>query len=164
MCATSNHLLSQPWRARTGNSENRMSNKLLVALLLLVPFAADAKKAQPIKAMIYFSAAPWDGAAYEILIPIKNTEGPAPTIRLNIWGNPEFQKREVFKFNGNEGSSTDRGRVSFQTELNKSMPQNMKGTVTFKRLKKGVPIVGAFDLETLKGQAFKGEFQAEWGN
>ena len=65
----------------------------LVAWLLLCPTGspvrvADAQTVGPLdQATIFFSFAPWDGAAYDIEIPLEHVEGAAqPNIRINITG------------------------------------------------------------------------------
>ncbi len=121
-------------------------------------------------AIIYFSAAPWDGAAYDIEIPLEHTkDAPRPFIRINIWGNPEFLEPKTFYFSGKEdaggGSSRGSGRASFQAVLNKSWPEKLTGSVSFKTLRKDHPVSGIYELATLDGKKkFKGNFQAVWGN
>ena len=65
----------------------------LVAWLLLCPTGSpvrvtDAQTVGPLdQATIFFSFAPWDGAAYDIEIPLEHVEGAAqPNIRINITG------------------------------------------------------------------------------
>ena len=132
-----------------------------------VIFGASQKDPLPIKAVINYSVAPWDGSAYEILIPLKDVPNSSnPFIRINIWGNPEFQKSEVFRFSGKDssGDSKESGRAAFQSVLNKSWPETLAGTVSFKTLEKGQPVFGTFDFVTADGRTFRGMFQAIWGN
>lgn len=116
------------------------------------------------KATILYSAAPWDDLAYELRVPLK-AEGEAsqPTIRINVWGNPEFEQPKTLQF-----SSTDDpmkiGRAIYQPIIDDSLPEALTGTVTFDRLKKGAPVSGNYDLATAKGRTFRGRFLAEWGN
>lgn len=121
------------------------------------------------KATIYYSAAPWDGAAYDIEIPLEKTdEAPNPAIRVNIWGNPEFAKSETIRFTGKEdpggGPGKGPGRASYQAILNKSWPENLAGTIVFKALKAGQPVSASYDFTTAKGKKLKGRFKATWGN
>ncbi len=121
-------------------------------------------------ATIYFSAAPWDGAAYDIEIPLEHTKDASqPFIRIIIWGNPEFPEPTTFYFSGKEdpggGPFRGSGRASFQTILNKSWPENLAGSVSFKALQRDYPVSGVYELATLDGKKkFKGNFQAAWGN
>jgi hypothetical protein len=64
--------------------------------------AADAPGAGPVDhATIYFSSAPWDGAAYDIEIPLERVDdGAQPYIRINIWGYPEFPDPKAIHFWG----------------------------------------------------------------
>ena len=121
-------------------------------------------------ATIYFSAAPWDGAAYAIEIPLEQTkEASQPYIRINIWGNPEFSEPKTFSFSGKEdpggGPAKGSGRASYQAVLNKSWPENLAGSVTFKTLQNDHPVSGSYELATLDGKKkFTGNFKAAWGN
>jgi hypothetical protein len=118
----------------------------------------------PIKAVINYSAAPWDDAAYEILIPMTNLSGSLnPFIRIDIWGNPEFQKPKSLQFSRG-GDPKEGGRASFQLVLNKSLPIALTGTVVFRALQKGHPVFGTFDFASPDGRTLKGSFQATWGN
>jgi hypothetical protein len=138
-----------------------------LALLILGCVRASGenqKNLSEIKAVINYSVAPWDGTAYEILIPLKEMEGASnPFIRIDIWGNPEFHKGETFQLTG-DSHSKERGRANFQSVLNKSLPESLKGTISFKSLQKGHPVSGTFDFLSSSGKVFKGQFQAVWGN
>jgi hypothetical protein len=122
------------------------------------------------QATIYYSAAPWDGAAYAIEIPLEATkEASQPFIRINIWGNPEFSEPNTLNFSGKEdaggGPGRGVGRASYQAVLNKSWPENLAGSVSFKALQKDRPVSATYEFATLDGKKkFKGNFQAAWGN
>jgi hypothetical protein len=133
--------------------------------------AADAPGAGPVDhATIYFSSAPWDGAAYDIEIPLERVDdGAQPYIRINIWGYPEFPDPKAIHFSGEEdpggGPLRGDGRALFQADLNKSPPERMAGSVSFKVLKSDSAVLGSYELATLDGKRkFKGNFQAAWGN
>jgi hypothetical protein len=120
-------------------------------------------------ATIYYSAAPWDGPAYAINIPLEKTNDvPGPAININIWGNPEFIKPETIHFSGKEdsggGAGKGSGRAYFQSIPNKSWPENLAGTVIFKNLQPGRPVSATYDLATSNGKRFTGGFEATWGN
>lgn len=147
----------------------RLTVALAALAILFVNMRPAAGKPPEAKATIYFSAAPWDGAAYDIEIPLEKTkDAPEPVIRVNIWGNPEYLKPETVLFTGKEdaggGEGKGSGRASYQTILNKSWPEPLSGTVVFKILRKGRPVSAVYDLKTAKGRKFKGRFQAAWGN
>ena len=122
------------------------------------------------QATIYYSAAPWDGAAYGIEIPLDRADdGAQPSIRVSIWGYPEFPKPKTIHFSGKEdaggGPSRGDGLALFQANLNQSMPERLAGSISFMSLKNGVPVSGSYELATLDGKRkFKGSFQAAWGN
>jgi hypothetical protein len=148
-----------------------VSGCLLICLVGFQLKAADAQAAAPAKpATIYFSFAPWDGAAYDLEIPLQNgADAAEPYIRIDIWGYPEFPDPETIHFTGKEdaggGPSKGEGRALFQSNLNKSMPESLAGTVSFKTLKKDSPVLGGYELATMDGKkVFRGSFQALWGN
>ena len=122
------------------------------------------------RATIYFSFAPWDGAAYDIEIPLEHADdGAQPFIRINIWGYPEFPKPKSIHFSGKEdaggGPSRGDGRALFQSNLNRSIPETLVGSVSFKVLQHDCPVSGSYEFATLDGKRkFKGGFQATWGN
>jgi hypothetical protein len=144
---------------------------LLVCLTGSKVKAADAPAVGPVvQATIYFSFAPWDGAAYDIEIPLEHADDVAqPNIRINIWNYPEFPKPKTIHFSGKEddggGPSMGDGRALFQANLNKSMPESLVGSVSFKTLQSDSPVSGSYEFATLDGKRkFKGSFQAAWGN
>ena len=143
---------------------------LLLALASSSVLAGNAPEPIPDrKAAIYFSAAPWDGAAYDIEIPLeKSDDAPNPYIRVSIWGNPEFAKSQTIRFTGKEDSSGGEnkgvGRATYQTIQNKSWPENLAGTMAFKTLQHGKPVSAAYDFTSEKGKKLKGRFKAAWGN
>jgi hypothetical protein len=144
---------------------------LLVCLAGSQIKAADATAVGPVnQAVIYFSFAPWDGAAYAIEIPLEHAGNAVqPVIRINIWGYPEFPEPKTIHFSGEEdaggGPSRGDGRALFQANLNKSMPERLVGSVSFKILQKDRPVSGSYEFATLDGKrSFKGSFQAAWGN
>jgi hypothetical protein len=119
---------------------------------------------------IYFSFAPWDGAAYDIEIPLEKVDDAAqPNIRINIWGYLEFSEPKTIYFSGREdaggGPLRGDGRAVFQAALNKSIPERLVGTVSFKTLENDSPVSGNYELATLDGKRkFRGSFRAVWGN
>jgi hypothetical protein len=133
--------------------------------------AADAPAVVPVdQAVIYFSFAPWDGAAYDIEVPLEHADnGVQPVIRINIWGYPQFSEPKTIHFSGKEddggGLSRGDGRALFQANLNKTMPERLVGSVSFRTLQNNHPVSGIYEFSTLDGKRkFKGSFQAAWGN
>jgi hypothetical protein len=133
--------------------------------------AADIAPVRPSdQSIIYFSSAPWDGAAYAIEIPLEHGDDSVqPVICIDIWGYPEFSEPKTFNFTGREdpggGPSRGDGRAFFQANRNKTMPYTLMGSVSFKKLQNGHPVSGSYEFMTLDGKRkFKGTFQAAWGN
>jgi len=145
----------------------RLAATLGFACLLSAPLAAvDAKE---IKATIYYSFAPWDGAAYSIEIPLeKSDDAPDPVIRVSIWGYPEYHKPQTIQFTGKEdtggGPGKGDGHASYQTIFNKSWPDGLAGQIVFAAIEKGKPVIAAYEFKSEKGKKFKGRFKAVWGN
>lgn len=144
---------------------------LLACIIGFKVKAADsAAPATADPATIYFSSAPWDGAAYDLEIPLRPVGDAAePYIRINIWGYPEFPDSKTIHFTGKEdpggGPTKGEGLAQFQANLNKSMPERLAGTVSFKILKKDSLVSGSYELASSDGKrVFKGSFQASWGN
>jgi hypothetical protein len=133
--------------------------------------AADAPAVVPAsQATIYYSFAPWDGAAYDLEIPLGHVDDAVqPCIRISIWGYPEFPDPKTIHFSGKEdaggGPLRGDGIAHFQFNLNKSMPERLVGSVSFKNLGSDSPVSGSYELATLDGKrVFRGNFQAAWGN
>jgi len=133
--------------------------------------AADSPAVGPVdQATIYYSFAPWDDTAYDLEIPLGHVDDAAhPFIRVSIWGYPEYPEPKTIHFSGTEdaggGPLRGDGRALFQADLNKSIPEGLAGSVSFKTLKKDSSVSGSYDLATLDGKRkFKGSFQAVWGN
>jgi hypothetical protein len=144
---------------------------LLVCFAGSKAWASDGPAGRPEdQAIIYYSSAPWDGAAYDIEIPLAHgDDGTHPCIRIDLWGYPEFKEAKTVHFSGKEdsggGPSRGDGRAFFQAERNKSMPENLVGSVSFKTLRNDSPVSGSYEFATLDGKRkFKGSFQAAWGN
>jgi hypothetical protein len=133
--------------------------------------AADAQEVGPVdRAVIYFSSAPWDGAAYDLEIPLERADcAVQPTIRVDIWGYPQFSEPKTIHFTGKEdaggGPSRGDGRALFQANLNQTTPELLVGSISFRNLKNDHPVSGSYEFSTLDGKRkFKGSFQAAWGN
>lgn len=153
------------------NNRNYLPGALVFAVLVhsQAAIGKPPQDAPERKATIYYSAAPWDGAAYAIEIPLEPAEdAPKPVIAVNIWGNPEFLKPKTIHFSGKEdpggGPNKGVGRASYQSIQNKSWPENLSGNIIFTTLQSGQAVSAAYNLTTAKGKKFKGSFRAIWGN
>lgn len=143
---------------------NRFARAILLVAVAALPAAAAGREAT-----IYFSHAPWDGAAYELRIPLSiAADAPNPVVRVNLWGNPEFAKSETVRFTGKEdasgGPGAGRGRASYQTVLDRSLPEPLTGAITFRALTQGRPVEGTYKLKLKSGRELRGKFRAAWGN
>ena len=145
------------------------SRLMICALAALVSGCVKPSQAQPgnrmtTSAVISYSIAPWDGAAYQLLIPLsKSSEASNPFIKIDIWGNPSFHQPETLALS-TRNNSKERGRAIYQPVLNESLPEVLTGTVYLESLKQGLPVSGTFNLSSSDGRTFVGRFQARWGN
>jgi hypothetical protein len=166
--------MSLPWEVDRLKYRAFLMTGLALLLVCLTGSRLGASDAPGVvhvdQATIYFSFAPWDGAAYDIEIPREKVDDAAqPNIRINIWGYPEFSGPKTIYFSGWEdgggGPLRGDGRALFQAVLNKSIPERLVGSVSFKALKNDSPVSGNYELATLDGKRkFKGSFRAVWGN
>lgn len=138
---------------------------LLAALTLSVcAFAAEKRLA----AKIFYSAAPWDEAAYDLKIPL--TADPAgAAVSVSLWGNPRHDRKTTYSFSGHEdpggGPAKGKGRAYYQDLVNKSMPEPLQGRLQFDTLLPGKPVTGSFRLRTMdREKTFTGRFEAAWAN
>lgn len=140
-----------------------MKRRALFALLLLTLPLAAKPPAAVYQATIAESSAPWDGLAYELLIPLPpDGQSNHPVVRVQLWGNPQFEKSTTLTITPT-GGSNEPGRASYQTQLNQSLPQPLQGTITFQCLKKQGPVEGSLQLTGPKGLTVSGAFSARWG-
>ena len=114
---------------------------------------------------IDLSSAPWDGAAYALILPLGT---PESVLRIELWGRLSSAAPLTVKFTGQEdaggGPGRGAGRASFQQVLNKSVPVPLAGRVVFDRLEVGKPVTGHYELNTSdQARGFKGFFQLRWG-
>ena len=152
------------WAKHSSMKTVYLSLAFVLAIFTPTGFGAPQGDPAPIKAVIKYSVAPWDDAAYEILIPLpKTAQDSHPFIRIDIWGNPEYQSAKSLHFS-KKGSHKEGGRAAFQAILDKSMPVTLTGSVSFKALKKEHPVVGSFEFVAEDGKTFKASFEAAWGN
>jgi hypothetical protein len=138
---------------------------LLWALAIPVSFAGQSA----IGGTIDVSSAPWDGAAYALILSLEPLDPPKSVLRIDLWGHPASAGPLTVKFTGHEdpggGPGRGEGRVSFQEILNKSSPVPLSGRVVFDRLEEGKPVTGHYELNTLdQSRGFKGFFRLRWGS
>ena len=106
-------------------------------------------------ATINRDCAPWDGAAFTLLIPYDSIT----TISISIWQSPNIKLPVTFSF------PDETGQIGFAYIWPELDPlQQLSGEVSFWRVEEGIPVEGEFSFTTESGQQFKGSFTAEWGN
>ena len=100
-------------------------------------------------ATINRDCAPWDGAAFTVLIPYDSMT----TISISIWQSPDIKLPVTFSF------PDDIGQLGF-AYLHNEHP--LSGEVSFLRVGEARPVEGEFDLRDESGKRFIGKFKAEW--
>lgn len=102
-------------------------------------------------ATINRDCAPWDGAAFTVLIPYDSMT----TISISIWQSPDIKLPVTFSF------PDDTGQIGF-AYLHPENP--LSGKVSFLRVEEARPVEGRFDMRDESGKQFIGKFKAEWDN
>lgn len=140
----------------------RMQFLLIVGLMILILGVTwlsystrNQQPAQVFSATINRDCAPWDGAAFTVLIPFDATT----TITVSIWQSPDINHPVNFSF------PDETGQIGFAYTLPEVDPlQQLSGDVFFRRVEETIPVEGEFSLMTASGEQFTGRFQAEWGD
>jgi hypothetical protein len=143
-----------------------MRSAIAFCLLWALGIAPASAATPVVEGQIDVSSAPWDGAAYALILPLG--EGSS-VLRIDLWGHPSSAGPLTVKFTGQEdpggGAGRGEGRVSFQQILNKSIPAPLAGRVVFDRLEEGKPVTGHYELNTFdQARGFKGFFRLRWGS
>lgn len=130
------------------------------------PALLAAALALTLSGKIFYSAAPWDEAAYDIRLPL-SSDADGEAISVMIWGNPKHDRKITYSFSGHEdpggGPGKGKGRASYQEKVGKSWPIRLQGRLTFNKLLPDQPVTGAFQLRTSdRKKSFNGTFTAEW--
>ena len=127
---------------------------MLILILAITWFSfsrRDQKPAQTLQATINRDCAPWDGAAFTLLISYDSIT----TISISIWQSPDIELPVTFSF------PDDTGQIGF-AYLHPDNP--LRGEVSLLGLDEAGPVEGGFDLKNESGRRFNGKFKAEWGN
>jgi hypothetical protein len=128
---------------------------LIFGSALLIYASRDQETLPIFPATINRDCAPWDGAAFTLLIPYDSTIA----ISISIWQSPDIRLPATFSF------PDETGQVGFAYILPELDPlQQLNGEMSFWRVEEGTPVEGEFSFTTESGQQFKGSFAAEWGN
>jgi hypothetical protein len=103
-------------------------------------------------AAINRDCSPWDGSAFTVSIPYDS----GSIINISIWQSPDIKLPVTFSL------PDETTRVGIAYSLPELDPlEELKGTVTFRRVEEGIPADGEFNFMTENGKNFKGKFFAE---
>jgi hypothetical protein len=128
---------------------------VMIGVLLFALLSLDGETLPIFPATINRDCAPWDGAAFTVLIPLEEGE----TIQISIYRSPDIQLPSRYSF---PDASMQEGHA--QLLLPVDAPEPLTGNVTFQRVEQGATVQGQFGLATQTGRQLQGEFLAEWGN
>jgi hypothetical protein len=131
---------------------------LLILILGTALYIFSARNQEPLQtfpATVNRDCAPWDGAAFTVLIPL----GDGRSIDISIWQSPDIKLPSTYSFPDETGQV---GNALLRAQA--GSPEPLTGRVSFPRVEQGVPVEGEFNLLTEAGRKFKGKFEAEWGN
>jgi hypothetical protein len=127
---------------------------VLIVILAIAWISFSSRDLEPVQifpATINRDCAPWDGAAFTVLIPYDSMT----TISISIWQSPDIKLPVTFSF------PDDTGQIGF-AYLHPENP--LSGKVSFLRVGEAGPVEGRFDLRDENGKRFIGKFKAEWDN
>lgn len=128
---------------------------LIFGIAVSIYASRNREPLQIFPATINRDCAPWDGAAFTLLIPYDSST----TISISVWQSPDIKLPVTISF------PDETGQVGFAYILPELDPlQQLNGEISFWRVEDGTPVEGKFSFTTGSGQQFKGSFTAEWGN
>jgi hypothetical protein len=110
---------------------------------------------QTFPATIQRDCAPWDGAAFTVMILPQGQGGDA--IQISIWQSPELKFPQTFSF---PDDTAQVGNASLMHST--GVGEQLSGKVSFSSVKRESPVKGKFELFAGTGRRFAGEFHAEW--
>ena len=128
---------------------------LILGIALFTFPARNQQPAQILPATINRDCAPWDGIAFTISIPYDSTT----VIYISLWQSPSFNFPVTFSF---PDVTLRVGTAYSVMELDPL--EELRGTVSFERVREGTPVEGRFRLTSARGEMFEGRFVAEWGD
>lgn len=120
-------------------------------------------------ATVEHDIAPWDGAAFNVWIPVEKNGGrPDAWINVRIWKAPEESKMK-FVF---PDETMKNGVATYYSNLvtpkaidwRQQPHQSVQGWIRFRKLDSDQPIRGEFEFLTDNGIPLKGRFEAQWLN
>jgi len=151
---------SEPGQRHLYKMKSRTRFFTVIVVLFLVLgiswFTCKTRNKDPMQvfpATINRDCAPWDGSAFTISIPHE----PGTIINISIWQSPDIKHPAGFSF---QGITMRNGNASYLLRYGYSI--QLTGNVFFRRVERGNPVEGDFNLITETGQRLKGRFIAEW--
>ncbi len=128
---------------------------LFFGLALFTYSARNPETAPVLPAAINRDCAPWDGMAFTVTI----SYDPVSVIDISIWQAPDISIPVTFRFPDLSGRV---GNAVYRPQFGE--PEQLTGTVFFRRVGEEGPVEGGFDFERGDGMQFKGKFKAGWGS
>jgi len=124
------------------------------AVLVLTCFSWSLAAAQQVTAAtIDRDCAPWDGAAFRVLMPLQGS-----ALEIAIWQAPDLKRATTFSFPDPQGR---RGVAFLRPPF--GAVHELSGTVSFSRVEVGQPVEGELKLVAANGNKFEHRFKASWG-
>ena len=128
---------------------------VILGIALFTFLMRNQEPVQTLPAAVNRDCAPWDGAAFTVIIRYD----AVTTITISIWKSPDFKFPSTFSLPdeaGQVGHAYVLSDVGSLVELN--------GDVSFQRVEEGMPLEGRLSFTSERGGQFMGRFVAEWGS
>jgi hypothetical protein len=126
---------------------------VLAFVVVSCGYSSDQEPVAAFRATVNQDCAPWDGAAFTVMIPYD----PSTTIQISIWDLSRTNRPATFSF------PDETGRLG-HAALHASSVETLGGSVSLSAVEEGKPIQGEFDLVTEAGSHLRGKFIAIWGD
>ena len=146
--------IHRPLRKMKPRTQFLITIGVLILILAITWISFSNRGQEPMQtfpATINRDCAPWDGAAFTVLISYDSMT----TISISIWQSPDIKLPVTISF------PDDTGQIGF-AYLHPDNP--LSGEVFFLRMDSEGPVEGGFTLKDESGRQFNGRFKAEWGN
>jgi len=128
---------------------------LILGIALFTFFTRDQEPLQTFPATISNDCAPWDGAAFTVLVQYDSMT----VIYISIWQSPIINSPNTFSVRNDLEQD---GNAYIIAELDPYIMLN--GKVSFQSVKAGMPVEGSFKLTSESGEQYEGQFIAAWQN
>jgi len=128
---------------------------LILGIALFTFSTRNQEPAQIFPATINRDCTPWDGSAFTVSVQVSDGR----IIDISIWQSPDFIFPKTFSFPDETGQV---GNVMVRS--NNGEYEILSGEARFERVSVGEVVEGRFNFTSERGEAFQGQFIAEWGN